>query len=76
MAIRTMAQLSVKSMSRNLVDTIRLFCTVAIIVAAIAQLITGLTEPVIFMLSTVVAALAIILPVAARSFLAVDNTNS
>ncbi|HMB11025.1 hypothetical protein [Saliniramus sp.] len=76
MAVRTLAQLSVKSMSRNLVDTIRLFCTVAIIVAAIAQLASGLTEPAIFLLSTLVAALVIGLPKLLRAIWPDGNTAS
>lgn len=76
MAFRTTAQLSVKSMSRNLVDTIRLFCTVAIIVAATAQIASNLAEPAIFVLSTLVAALVIGLPKLLRLIWPAGDTSS
>lgn len=76
MAFRTTAQLSVKCMSRNLVDTIRLFCTVAIIVAATAQIASNLAEPAIFVLSTLVAALVIGLPKLLRLIWPAGDTSS
>ncbi|MCC5978883.1 MAG: hypothetical protein JJU21_12540 [Salinarimonas sp.] len=74
--VRATAHNSVKGMSRNLVDTIRLFCTVAIIVAATAQLASNLTEPAIFLLSTLVAALVLGLPKLVRAIWPASNTSA
>jgi len=73
---RATAQFLVRGMSRNLIDGIRLFCTAAIFIAAASQLTLNLSEPVIFMISTIAGALFIALLMLVRALRRPDNASS
>ena len=49
-------------MMRHFAEQARIFCAIAIVTAAVAQVVFGLTEPAIFVTATGVAALAMLSP--------------
>lgn len=73
---RATAQLAVKGMSRNLFDEIRLFCTVAIFVAAVSQVTLNLAEPKVFVVATIFGVVAVILPGVLRAIWQFENRSS